>query len=254
MKNNNKKQYRAMVSSDWNECLSPMGPFDPIIFAYPGLKPDLVSIFRKYTSNRITLHDAVNELQKLMPAPLSAEQMDAYLEKYFVTYKGVPQFIEWCKENNVLFMINTTASIGFFQRAFRMRLLSGIPALSAHPGFRYEPSKYDPAEILELLEITDKSKNTQKIASTHEIPFDKIVIIGDSGGDGPHFAWGSANGAFLVGSMTKWSLESFCSSHGIHIDLHFGLTYGKDEKRNPDKEMQIDFMELTKAVEEVLAR
>jgi hypothetical protein len=28
---------KAIVASDWNECLAPCGPFDPIPFAYPRL-------------------------------------------------------------------------------------------------------------------------------------------------------------------------------------------------------------------------
>lgn len=33
-------RYRAMISSDWNECLAPCGPFDAIAFTYPDLEPD----------------------------------------------------------------------------------------------------------------------------------------------------------------------------------------------------------------------
>jgi hypothetical protein len=33
-----KHKYKGMISSDWNECLAPCGPFDPIAFAYPELK------------------------------------------------------------------------------------------------------------------------------------------------------------------------------------------------------------------------
>ncbi len=35
------KHYKAMVSSDWNECLAPCGPFDFISFAYPRLEAEL---------------------------------------------------------------------------------------------------------------------------------------------------------------------------------------------------------------------
>ena len=31
----NLPQFQAMVSTDWSECLSPNGPFDPITFNYP---------------------------------------------------------------------------------------------------------------------------------------------------------------------------------------------------------------------------
>ena len=243
-----------MVSTDWNECLSPMGPFDPIIFTYPELKPDLASIFRRYTGNEITLGEAVRRLRNLMPGPLTAQQMDAYLEKHFAVYTGVPSFIKWCVQNNVFFMINTTASIGFFQRVFKKGLLSGISALSAHPGFRYEPSETDPGEIYELMEITDKSRNTLTAAKLHGIPFKKIMIMGDSGGDGPHFEWGAKAGAFLTGSMTKWSLESFCRRKGVHVDLYFGPRYEKGEKRDEAGEMAADFNKLKDVIKTIITR
>ena len=37
-------KYQALVSSDWNGCLAPCGPFDFISFAYPRLKSDLAAI------------------------------------------------------------------------------------------------------------------------------------------------------------------------------------------------------------------
>ena len=244
----NKRHYRAMISTDWNECLSPMGPFDPIVFTYPELGPKLAGIFKEYTANRMSLGEAVGMLQDLMPAPLTREQMDAYLQDHFATYKGVPEFMNWCRENSVLFMINTTASIGFFQRVFARDLLPQIPALSAHPGIRFGPSETDPEEIHELREITDKSENTKLAARLHQVPFNRIMIIGDSGGDGPHFEWGAKVGALLVGSMTKWSLESYCRKRRIKIDLYIGPRYGKNEKRDEALEMAADFRKLKDAV------
>lgn len=249
-----KQPYVAMVSTDWNECLSPMGPFDPIIFTYPNLKSDLRSIFRYYTGNKITLTEAVERLKELMPEPLTQKQMDAYLEKHFVTYNGVPEFIEWCNENKIFFMINTTASIGFFQRVFIKGLLPMISALSAHPGIRYDTSKTDPEQVYELLEITDKYRNTQKAAQLQHIPYEKIIIIGDSGGDGPHFEWGASVGAFLIGSMTKWSLETFCEKRGIYINLYLGPRYGESEMRDEVKEMETNFSDLRNVVEGILTR
>ncbi len=254
MLRNMNTKYQAMVSTDWNECLSPMGPFDPIIFAYPEIKSELAEIFRSYTSNKITLAHAVERLQELMPAPLTMEQMDKYLDHHFSTYRGVPEFIRWCNENNVFFMINTTASIGFFQRVLNRGLLPGLPALSAHPGIRFPPLQKDPGEIYELMEITDKSLNTDLAASLHGIPYKRIIIIGDSGGDGPHFEWGARKGAFLIGSMTKKSLDNFCSQKGITIDLYLGPRYEKGEKRDEAREMAVDFMDLTQIVKKVLAQ
>ena len=249
-----KTGYRAMVSTDWNECLSPMGPFDPIIFTYPQLRSDLGRVFRNYTSNKISLAQAVDILEELMPAPLTKDQMDAYLERHFTAYRGVPEFIRWCNENDVFFMVNTTASIGFFQRVFARKLLPRIPCLSAHPGIRFEPSETDPEEVYELLEVTDKSINTRRAAELHDIPLKRIMIIGDSGGDGPHFEWGAQAGAFLTGSMTKWSLENFCRQKGVTIDLYFGLRYGKGENRDEAGEMAVDFKELEYAAGKLPSR
>ena len=47
-------KYNGMVSSDWNECLAPCGPFDPISFAYPELEAGLSVIFGKYTRRVVT--------------------------------------------------------------------------------------------------------------------------------------------------------------------------------------------------------
>ena len=51
--------FNAMISTDWNECLAPSGPFDPISFAYPYLSQELESVFRLYTGNKMTLGQAV---------------------------------------------------------------------------------------------------------------------------------------------------------------------------------------------------
>jgi hypothetical protein len=80
----------------------------------------------------------------------------------------------------------------------------------------------------------------------------KVVVVGDSGGDGPHFEWGAALGATLVGSMTKWSLETYCRDRGIRIHEHFGLVYGEGENRDPGKEKTVDFMGLVRIIEEIL--
>ncbi len=254
MPENMKSHYLAMISTDWNECMSPMGPFDPIVFTYPELKPGLTKIFRDYTSNKISLSRAVHRLRELMPGPLSSHQMDAYLDRHFVTYRGVPELIRWCEENSVLFMVNTTASIGFFQRVLAKGLLPPIPALSAHPGIRYEPLGTDPVKIHELLEITDKPVNTRIVAQACKIPFSRIMIIGDSGGDGPHFQWGAEAGAFLAGSMTKQSLDAYCKRKGIKIDLYFGLKYGKDERRDEKREMATDFRKLEETIRKLMDR
>lgn len=244
--------YRAIVSSDWNECLAPTGPFDPISFNYPDLAPDLATIFQNYTGNVITLEEAIRRIQKLLPRPLSIDQMDAYLDQSFITYKGVLDLIEWCSSNNILFMINTTGMMGFFQRVLAKGLLPPVPALSAHPMLRYPQLESDPHFMYDLLQLQDKSKNTEAVMRKLGIPPRKVFVIGDSGGDGPHFKWGSEQGAFLIGSMAKPSLKMYCQTNGISINLQFGLSYVQGEKRDPEKEMSIDFRELSHVIEETL--
>jgi 2-hydroxy-3-keto-5-methylthiopentenyl-1-phosphate phosphatase len=179
------KKYNAMVSSDWNGCLAPCGPFDFISFAYPRLKSELNAIFGQYTGNFISLGEAVEQIRKLLPDPISPDQMDAYLDESFSTYTGVPQLIEWCSSNNILFMINTTGMIGYFQRIFAKRLLPRVPVVSAHPLISYPRNTSSSCRVYELLETRDKSKNTAAVARSLAIPAAKIILLGDSGGDGP---------------------------------------------------------------------
>ena len=100
------KIYKAIVSSDWSECLAPCSPFDCISFNHPQLATELETIFRQYKSNIISLGEAAHKIQSLLPATLTTEQMDAYLDNSFSTYKGVPELIEWCLSKNIVFMNN----------------------------------------------------------------------------------------------------------------------------------------------------
>ena len=113
-----KQQYRAIVSSDWNECLAPSGPFDYIAFTFPELLPALDDIFQNYTGNRATLKDAMQQVSALLSRPVSQEQMDAYLDEAFRIYTGVTDLMEWCQSRKILFMLNTTGAVGYFQRVF----------------------------------------------------------------------------------------------------------------------------------------
>jgi len=243
-----------MVSSDWNQCLAPCGPFDCISFVYPRLKSDLTAIFRQYTGNLISLIEAARQIQELLPGPITAEQMDAYLDESFTTYTGVPELIEWCVSNNILFMMNTTGMIGYFQRIFAKGLLPPVPMVSAHPMIRYPQNTCDSFRVYELLETKDKSKNTGEVARSLAIPTAKIILLGDSGGDGPHFEWGAAAGAYLIGSMTKPSLDAYCRKKDIEIDLRFGLDYSRREKQNQQEESQVNFMDLATTIEEIVNR
>jgi 2-hydroxy-3-keto-5-methylthiopentenyl-1-phosphate phosphatase len=248
-----KTRYKAIISSDWNECLAPCGPFDFISFSYPALAPDLDKIFKSYTNNIIALREATGLIQSLLPGPITKEQMDAYLEESFVTYKGVPDLIEWCLSSDVLFMINTTGMTGYFQRVFAMGLLPTVPALSSNPMIRYPDQKSDPLYLHDLFGIQDKGKNTEVVVHAFGIPREKIILMGDSGGDGPHFKWGKRFDAYLIGIMTKASLKAYCENEEITLDASFGLSCAEGE-RDREREMKVDFMALSPLIEAFLLR
>ncbi len=246
-------KYRAIISSDWNECLAPTGPFDPIAFVYPSLKAELDVIFRKYTSNEIPLSLAVKSIWELLPAPLTIEQMDIYLKESFSIYKGVYEFIEWAKSKEILFMINTTGMQGFFQRAIAKKLIPEVSLVAANPLINYTDNSTRDFYRFTVTEIQDKPKNTAAAVSSFGIPFNRIVVIGDSGGDGPHFEWGASIEALLIGSMTKYSLSKYCKDRNIVINQRFGVSYSQGQSRNLQKEMKFNFMDLTSVIDEFLS-
>jgi hypothetical protein len=237
-------RYRAIISSDWNECLAPCGPFDAIAFTYPALETELTSVFRRYTGNEIPLGEAAARIESILPESLTESQVDAYLNRRFRTYRGVSALIRWADRHNVLFMINTTGMIGYFQRIFARNMLPAVPLLAAHPLIRFAAAPTDPETVFPLYETADKPVHTETVARRFSIPFSKVAVMGDSGGDGPHFAWAGEHGAIRIGSMTKSSLASFCQQEKIDISLRFGYCYGPGEKRNEDAEMRFDFQDL----------
>ena len=245
------KKYKAIISSDWSECLAPCSPFDFISFNYPQLTSRLEAIFKQYTGNHISLGQAARQIQKMLPDPITENQMDAYLAHSFSTYPGVPELIEWCLRKDILFMINTTGMAGYFQRICAKGLVPELPLLSAHPMVRYPQQNSDPNHIYNLFEIEDKAKNTRAAIKAHRIPPNKIVIMGDSGGDGPHFQWGARNGATLIGSMVKPSLERYCADQDIAITHRFGHTYAAGENVDPEKESAYTFADLIEIIEHV---
>ncbi len=251
MKRQGKKRYRGMISSDWNECLAPCGPFDPIAFAYPELEEELSGIFRLYTGNLISLSEVTRRIGGLLPKPITERQMDAYLDASFITYRGVVDLLKWCKEHHVLFMINTTGMQGYFQKAIAKGMLPQGIVVAASPMISYPGHGKG---MYEVREIEDKAKNTETVMRLHAIPAKRVILVGDSGGDGPHFAWGASVGAHLVGSMTKPSLENFCRNKGIEINTRFGVTSSEGEKRDPAREMTVDFMGLVPVIENVLGK
>jgi len=250
--NSKNKKYRALISSDWNECLAPCGPFDFISFNYPKLDRELKTVFKNYTGNVITLGDAARQIQQLLPGPITQKQMEAYLNASFITYKGVPELIEWCLGNDILFMVNTTGMIGYFQQIFASGRLPPLPVLSAHPMIRFAHRRTDPDNIFDLFEIEDKAKNTEAAVRSFNIATNKIILMGDSGGDGPHFEWGAGIDAFLIANMTKTSLKRYCEQKKIAINAQFGPSYADGEAKDVSKEMRINFMDLVPIIEDIL--
>lgn len=237
-------QYTAVFSSDWSECLSPSGPFDLIAWNYPEVAAPLEEIFRAYTGNRITLGEACARVRQALPGPITAEMMDAYLDAEFAVYRGVADLIDWCRGEGILFMLNTTGMIGYFQRVFAKGLLPHVPVLSANPLIRYPAGETDPAEILELAETKDKGRNTAAMAEAAGVLARRVVVMGDSGGDGPHFEWAHRAGAATIGSMVKPSLAQWCRERGIPIHVRFGREYLQGEARDLARETVFDFREL----------
>ena len=244
--------YIGMVSSDWNQCLAPCGPFDAIIYCFPHLKSELDVIFRRYTANAMTLVSAIDRIQSLVPRLLTEEDMDAYIVSRFDIYPGVVELMNWCAHNHILFMINTTGPMGYFQRLQARGMLPALPALSANPFIRFASSDQKMGLEYELMEIDDKGTNTSKAAHHYEILPEKIIVIGDSGGDGPHFAWAASSGAMTIGSMAKPSLIKYCRQRRIAIQHHFGHTYSDGEQAAAEKEKQYDFMDMASIIGRVL--
>ena len=83
---------------------------------------------------------------------------------------------------------------------------------------------------------------------------DKIILMGDSGGDGPHFEWGAGINAFLIANMAKPSLKQYCEQKKIRIHTLFGPSYADGESRDLQKEMQINFMDLVSVIEDLLKK
>ncbi|MCK4988349.1 MAG: hypothetical protein KAS40_22595, partial [Desulfobacterales bacterium] len=154
---------------------------------------------------------------------------------------------------DILFMINTTGMTGYFQRVFAKGLLPRVPALSAHRMVRYPKQDSDPNMIFDLFEIKDKGKNTEAAVRFFNIPFNQIILMGDSGGDGPHFEWGTKADAFLIGSMTKPSLEKYCLKKDIKTHVRFGISYTEVQEKDLQKEMQVNFMDLSSTIEDRLS-
>jgi hypothetical protein len=143
--------------------------------------------------------------------------------------------------------------MGYFQRIFAKKLLPKVPVISASSMIRYPALETDPPHMYELHEIQDKGKNTEAALKSFGISEKKVVIIGDSGGDGPHFQWGEKHRAYLSGSMAKPSLTNYCKKKDIEINLLFGPAYGIGEQRNGETEMLVDFMELSSVFKSILA-
>lgn len=233
--------YSAMISSDWNQCLAPCGPFDPLVHAYPAHALQLAALFDAYTANTISLSQAAADVIRMQPEPLTTQQMDAYLDAAFKTYDGVVEFLNWCRDHHILFMINSTGMTAYFQRVFARGLLPRIPALASSPVMRYRRGPQDPPMMLDLTEIDQKGVCTAQVLRHHGVSAKRCIILGDSGGDGPHFQWGARNGAYLIGCMPKPSLLHYCRQAGISIDMLCGQANAS-----------FDLMSLTPAIQQLI--
>jgi hypothetical protein len=149
-------------------------------------------------------------------------------------------------------MINTTGMQGFFQRALIKKVLPDVPIIAANPLINYSRTPGDSRYQFEVSEIDDKPKNTIAAMRNFDIPSGKAVVIGDSGGDGPHFEWGASSGALLIGSMTKVSLSRYCERKQVQIDQMFGKTYLPDQERNLEEEYNCNFMDLAPVIEDFI--
>jgi hypothetical protein len=242
----------GLLSSDWSHCLSPNGPFDAFEFHYPHLEGDLQHIFERYTANEISLGRAVKSVRRRLPQLLTSEQMDAYLMSKFETYRGVGDLIQWCRRRRVLMMINTTGFLGYFQRILANGLLPPFAVLSAQSMVSFPKGPRDPAHILALSETQHKATHTAAVARRFQIDPRRIILMGDSGGDGPHFQWGAKVGATLIGSMTKPSLRDYCREKGIVIHHRIGHVYAAGEKISIEKERPYHFGDLTQIIRRLL--
>jgi hypothetical protein len=54
--------------------------------------------------------------------------------------------------------------------------------------------------------------------------------------------------------MTKPSLEKYCREKGIRIETRVGVTYSEGGKKDPEREMTVDFMGLVPVIKKVLGR
>jgi hypothetical protein len=54
--------------------------------------------------------------------------------------------------------------------------------------------------------------------------------------------------------MTKPSLDNYCRKKNIAINLRFGLDYSRGEKKDPQKELEINYMDLATTIEEIVNR
>jgi hypothetical protein len=195
---------------------------------------------------------ACDNIRNLLPAPLSEGQMDGFLDRSFSIYRGVSDLIEWASGQQILFMINTTGMMGFFERALIKGHLPDVPIIAANPLISYSAVPGDPRYRFKVLEIEDKPRNTIEAMQNFGIPPGKAVVIGDSGGDGPHFEWGARTGALLIGSMTKVSLTRYCELRRIQINKLFGKTYLPEQERNYEEEYKFNFMDLVPVIEDFL--
>jgi len=149
-------------------------------------------------------------------------------------------------------MINTTSTQAYFQRAIKKGLIPAVPLIAANPLIRFPDPSDGKRYALEVREIDDKPKNTAYAMKEWEIPPAQTIVIGDSGGDGPHFVWARQQNAHLIASMAKPSLVNYCASRNVTIHRFFGVIYEAGQSRDLHRELQYNFMDLVPVISEIL--
>ena len=79
------------------------------------------------------------------------------------------------------------------------------------------------------------------VLGTYHLPSSKVIVMGDSGGDGPHFQWAADEGAFSIGIMAKPSLIRYCELRHVRVSRFFGWFYGPGEAAKSGKRNEIRF-------------
>jgi len=155
------RPFRAILSSDWSECLSPSGPFDFIAFTYPQLEPELKEVFGSYTGNLISLGEACIRIKKILPGRLRGNDGCVSGRSYAV-YRGVPELIEWCLGEGVLFNDQHDRDDRLFSTGVRKWPSAADPGALRQPAVPLPDGRRRSAHHSRSARNPDKGKNTPR--------------------------------------------------------------------------------------------